>query len=127
LCIQVFFAGGLDLLEFNRAVECEGHALEEIILIQVGTIPFLVIKHYAVIVFVCTVHETCVKQARYQNKQNEECTKKHLYLIVFFEQETRHGDGDVVAAWAIWVSILLEVLSCSVISEDLKRRLEIKE
>lgn len=108
------------MLEFNRAVECEGHVLEEIVLVQIGAVPFLVLEHHTLVVLCLAINETYVKQARDYNKQNEECTNKHLDFIVFFEQETRQGDGDVVAAaWTIWVSILLEVFSCNIISEDL--------
>jgi len=123
LGIKIFLAVGFDLLEFNRAVQCEGHALKQIVLVQISAIPSLVLEHHSLIVFCLAVDETYVKQPGNQNKQNEECTKEHLYFIVFFEQEARQRDRDVVAAtWTVRVSILLEVLSCNIISQDLNAK-----
>ena len=42
-------------------------------------------------------------------------------LVLLLKQESRHGDRDVVAAWTIRVSVLLEVLVSSLVGEDLKK------
>lgn len=42
-------------------------------------------------------------------------------LVLLLKQESRHGDRDVVAAWTVWVSVLLEVLVSSLVGEDLQK------
>ena len=42
-------------------------------------------------------------------------------LVLLLKQESRHGDRDVVAAWTVGVSILLEVFVSSLIGEDLQK------
>jgi len=73
LGIKILLAICLDLLKFNRTVQREGYILKNIVLIEVSSVPFLVLEHHSLIVFCLAVDETYVKEPGNHNKQNKEC------------------------------------------------------
>ena len=47
-------------------------------------------------------------------------------LVLLLKEESRHGDRDVVASWAVWVSVLLDVLVSSLVGENLRKKDKVK-
>jgi hypothetical protein len=65
------------------------------------------------------VSEVEVYSAWNKNKKHEESAQQHLDLVVLLQQETRHSNSHVVAARTIRVTVLLEVFTRSLISQNL--------
>jgi len=43
-------------------------------------------------------------------------TNQYRHMIIFLQKEAWKGDGNLETTWAVWVTILLPILSGSVIS-----------
>ena len=60
-----------------------------------------------------------VEEARDEDEQDEEGEEEDGQVVLGVEQEPWQRNGDVVAAGAIGVAVLLEVLVSSLISKNL--------
>ena len=75
----------------------------------------------SILVFRRRITEVEVQETRDQHQQNEEGAEQNWNLVVLLEKETRKGNGNIVAARAVGVTVLLKVFIRGLIGQDLSK------
>ena len=117
---KVFLATCLDRLKLKASEQGQWNIFENVVFIQVCAKPPFVLEQDTVVILVRTISEIQIDEAGQHDQQDEESAREHLDLVVFLQQELRHGDSDIVAAGAVGVAILLEIVPSGVVGENLR-------
>lgn len=107
------------LFEFKTASEHLRHVLEDKVLVEEGSVDLFVVEEDTTVILLGSVSKVDVEEAWDNNQEDEESATKDLNLVLLLKEEPGHGNGDIVRARAIGVAVLAEVLTGSLVSQDL--------
>ena len=102
-----------------RQSDDHGNVLGEQVAVDLLGVDCFVRYLHTVFVFRRSITEVEIQESRDQYQQDKEGSAQYWNLVLSLKKETRQCNGDVVAARAVGVAILLEVFVCGLIGQDL--------
>jgi len=111
-------------LEFNRLSEDSGNVLDEKVFVELASVNSFVFKKNTLFIFNRGVSKVQVKEAWDDDQEDEKGAEQHWDMVVCLEKEMGEGNSDIVATRAVGVAILLKVIVCGFIGQNLLKKQE---